>query len=86
MKERKSVNVVREWIKNFKQDIGKHIDPTDTKAIRKAEHYLAALDAQLKGCDVSEDIINKLGGRPTGPLNPDRWQVTPKPPRSTPKS
>jgi hypothetical protein len=84
-KERKSVNVVRTWIRDFKRDIAKHIDPTNKKAIRKSEHYLNALDAQLSNCDVTDKMIGTLSKAfdgPPGPLNPNRWKVTPRNPRT----
>jgi hypothetical protein len=84
-KERRSLNVVRRWIREFRQNIEKYVDISNKKAVRKSEHYLNALDEQMNRCDFTQDMINKLGrvfGGPVGPLNPSRWTVTPRKPQT----
>jgi hypothetical protein len=84
-KVRKSVNVIRGWIRDFKRDVAKHIDPSNKRAVRKSEHYLNALDDQLSRCEVTEKMIDTLSrslGGPPGLLNLNRWKATPRNPRT----
>jgi hypothetical protein len=59
-KERASVNVVRGWIHRMKEEVQRHVDPTDASAVRKAAHYIRMLDAQLVACDKTEEAIDQL--------------------------
>lgn len=59
-KEKKSNDVVRTWILDFKEKIMKNVDQGNEKAIKKAEHYLAALDEQLEICNKTDEAINSL--------------------------
>lgn len=59
-KERASLNVVREWIHKMKEEVRRHIDPSDQSAQMKGDHYIRMLDAQLIACDHTEDAIDRL--------------------------
>jgi hypothetical protein len=59
-KEKQSNNNVRLGIKNFKERVIALVDQSDPKAVRKAEHYIAALDAQLEACEKTDEIIDWL--------------------------
>ncbi len=57
-KERQSLNNVRGWIRSMKHDVESYIDPGNTAAIVKGNHYLKILDQQLGGCDETEKAID----------------------------
>jgi len=59
-KERASINVVRDWIHRMKEQVQRHVDPADASAVRKADHYIRVLDAQLVACDKTEGMIVRL--------------------------
>jgi hypothetical protein len=60
-KEKRSVNVVRDWIRRMQQDVKSFVDPNNAAAVRKANHYLRILDQQLVACDETEKAIDMLG-------------------------
>ena len=57
-RERESVNVVRGWIHKMKEQVQRHIDPSDESVLRKGNHYIQMLDNQLVACDQMDDVIN----------------------------
>jgi hypothetical protein len=59
-KEKQSNNNVRLWIKDFKERIMARVDQTDPKVMRKAQHYITALDAQLEACEKTDEMIDML--------------------------
>lgn len=59
-KERASLNVVRGWIHKMKEQVKRHIDPSNESAVRKGDHYIRMLDAQLVACQRTEEIIDDL--------------------------
>lgn len=59
-KEKKSNEVVRTWLLDFKKKIMENVDQNNKKAIKKSEHYLMALDEQIKICDETDEAINSL--------------------------
>jgi hypothetical protein len=59
-KEKKSVDVVRGWIRKMKDAVSENIDPSDIKALSKGNHYIRMLDQQLVACDKTEEIIDRL--------------------------
>lgn len=59
-KERKSNKNLRQWIKNFKDRIMRYVDESNPSAVKKAQHYIDALNAQLSICDETDDFINTL--------------------------
>ena len=58
--ERASLNVVRGWIHRMKEQVQRHIDPLDECALRKGDHYIRMLDAQLVACARTEEEIDRL--------------------------
>lgn len=59
-KELSSVNVVRGWINKMKEQVKRHINRSDADAVRKGDHYIRMLDAQLVICDETEQLIRCL--------------------------
>lgn len=59
-KERASVNVVRGWIHNFKKQVMRHVDTSNSDAVCKGEQYIRMLDAQLEECDKTEEMLNDM--------------------------
>lgn len=59
-KERESNGNVRKWIRTMKEKVLSFADKSNPKAMRKIEHYIAALDAQLIACDRTDEFIDKL--------------------------
>jgi len=61
-KERESNNNMRIMLKRTKKNVLALVDRENPDAIRKAEHYTAALDAQLEMCKKTDEAIDMLGG------------------------
>jgi hypothetical protein len=61
-KERESNNNMRLMLKRTKKNVLALVDRENPDAIRKAEHYIAALDAQLEMCKKTDEAIDMLGG------------------------
>ncbi|SDG00736.1 hypothetical protein [Terriglobus roseus] len=59
--EQKSNNNVRKWLTDMKTSVESLVDRSNPSALQKAEHYLAALDAQLLICDKTDVFLNNLG-------------------------
>ena len=59
-REREPINVVRGWIHKMKEQVQRHIDPSDASVLRKGSHYIRMLDDQLVACDQMDDAINLL--------------------------
>ena len=59
-KEKRSNNNVRQSLQKFKEKIIALVDTENPRAVLKGEHYIAALDAQLKQCDETDELIDKL--------------------------
>lgn len=64
-KEKNNNNVMRNNLKKLKDKIRSYVDPSDASAVAKCDHYLRALDEQLKVCDQTDEMIDALG-RPFG--------------------
>jgi hypothetical protein len=60
MKERQANRNVRVHIGRLKDSVSALIDPSNLKAVKKAEHYLHALDAQLRVCDKTDELLDLL--------------------------
>jgi hypothetical protein len=60
-KERRSLNVVRGWIRRMQQHVSSFVDTSNAGAVRKADHYLRILEQQLVACDDTESAIDALG-------------------------
>lgn len=59
-KEKRSNQVLREWLENFKERVMSFVDDSNSDAMRKANHYIRALDAQLEMCDKTDEMIDRL--------------------------
>lgn len=59
-KEKHSNQNIRLMIKNFKERVMVFVDRSNSDAVRKVEHYIAALDAQLEVCKKTDEMINTL--------------------------
>jgi hypothetical protein len=59
-KEKSSNQNLRIILEGFKEKITALVDKSNTKAIKKAEHYIQALDAQLTECDRTDEAIDML--------------------------
>jgi len=59
-KEKQSNQNMRAMIKNFKERIMPFLDHPDSDVVRKVEHYIAALDAQLEVCKGTDEMIDVL--------------------------
>ena len=59
-KEKQSNNVMRQWIVGFKAKVMSYADPSNPGATKKAEHYMRALDEQLRICDRTDEMIDAL--------------------------
>ncbi len=58
--ERKSNANIRINLINFKNKISSLTDKSNAGAIKKANHYIEALDKQIKVCDDTDNMINRL--------------------------
>lgn len=59
-KELRANESVRVILERLKESVMSYVDKANISAVRKAEHYLSALDDQLKVCDQIEDEIKGL--------------------------
>lgn len=59
-KEKQSNQVIRGWLEDFKERVMSFVDHSNPDAVRKAKHYIAALDAQLEMCDKADEMIDAL--------------------------
>ncbi len=59
-REKRANQKMREGIETLKERVTALVDRSNLDAVSKAEHYIAALDAQLEMCKETDDIINKL--------------------------
>jgi hypothetical protein len=66
--EKQSNQNVRLMITNLKERVMELVDPSNSSAVSKGEHYIAALNAQLKVCARTDEMIDML----CSPLPPRR--------------
>lgn len=59
-KEKQSNQNLRKMIQNVKERVIEYVDHSDSKARRKADHYITALDAQLQVCKTTDEVIDML--------------------------
>lgn len=59
-KEKDSNDNWRSSIGEFKKRIMEYVDGSNPDAVKKAEHYIEALNAQLEVCDKTDEMIDKL--------------------------
>jgi hypothetical protein len=64
-REKDGNNKLRQNLERLKEGILRHVDKSDVSAVRKGEHYVRALDEQLKVCDKTDEVIDALQ-RPIG--------------------
>lgn len=58
--ERQSNDNLRKSIIAFRDKVSALVDTANPKAVRKAEHYIGALNDQLNACDETDEMINDL--------------------------
>jgi hypothetical protein len=56
-KEAESNAVVRKWILDMKAKLMPLVDPSNARAVTKLEHYISALDEQLRICDRTDQLL-----------------------------
>ncbi len=59
-KEKRSNQNVRLMLQNLKGRVMTYVDLANPSAVKKAEHYMQALDAQLEVCDKTDEMIALL--------------------------
>jgi hypothetical protein len=59
--QKRGNNEMRQLIGVIKERVISFVDKSNSRAIEKAEHYIAALDEQLRVCDFVGDSIKTLG-------------------------
>lgn len=67
-KEKQSNSNVRKLLGDFRIAVLQFVDQGNPKALAKAAHYVAALDAQLAICDRTDEFLDQL----TKPLLPQK--------------
>jgi hypothetical protein len=65
-REKRANQTVRLRIGKLKAQLMAYIDMSNPSAVQKAEHYNAALDAQLTVCDETDEFISALDSPITG--------------------
>jgi hypothetical protein len=58
--ERQSNNNLRLSLQKIRAKIEGILEPTDEQVRQKTRHYIAAIDAQIKGCDDTDAMIDRL--------------------------
>jgi hypothetical protein len=58
--EKRNVQNMRLIIARIKELVLSFVDPSNADAVKKAQHYIRALDAQLVVCDQTDDLLNRL--------------------------
>lgn len=61
-KERQSNENMRSMIEKMKESVMALVDQSQPNAVSKAEHYVAALNAQLEECKKTDKVITMWGG------------------------
>ncbi len=59
-KERRSNQNLRDMLNRVKERVDAYVDKSNQRAVQKASHYIAALDAQLEVCDRTDEFIAML--------------------------
>ena len=59
-KEKQGNDNLRQSLTRMKQQVMQYVDAGNESAVRKARHYLAALDAQITQCDDTDEMIDVL--------------------------
>jgi len=56
-REKNSNNVTRNNLRLMKERVLQYVDKSNANAMKKAEHYISALDAQIVICDQTDEFI-----------------------------
>lgn len=59
-KEKRSNQNLRQALVTFRDRVMSYVDASNPDAVRKAEHYIDALNAQLQVCDQTDEMIDTL--------------------------
>lgn len=59
-KEKESNQKMRELLHDLKDRVLGYVDKTNPKAVKKANHYINALDSQLEMCEKTDEAIDML--------------------------
>lgn len=59
-KEKLANDQLRRNIRTFIERVEVRVDRSNASAVRKADHYVSALQAQLEQCDKTDEMIDKL--------------------------
>jgi len=65
---RASVEGARQRLHSLRLALRRHVDPANTRAVRKLEHYELALEDELRTFDDLDEMIEVLAQRVPGPL------------------
>lgn len=57
---RQSNNILRQFLRRFRDSILQYVDPANKRAMEKAEHYIQALNEQLEICDKTDHMLDRL--------------------------
>lgn len=68
-RERNSNQNLRIMLHKFKERVDSYIDKSNESAVRKAAHYIRALDAQLAVCNKTDEVIDMLNSPIPGELD-----------------
>ncbi len=60
-KEKDSNQNMRLLIEKLKGRVMEFVDTSDPKAMKKADHYIKALNEQLEVCDETDEMIDRIG-------------------------
>lgn len=64
--EKRNNENMRVIIRRIKERVMTFVDPSNEDAVRKAEHYILALDAQLAVCDRTDELLTALNSPLSG--------------------
>jgi hypothetical protein len=60
-KEKEANKQMRLMLTDMKERVKSFVDTSNPDAVRKSEHYIKAIDDQLRECDYIDNVIVKLG-------------------------
>lgn len=66
---RASVERARQRLLNLRMELRRHVDPANTSAVRKVEHYELALEDELRAFDDLDEMIEVFTQRVPGPAD-----------------
>ncbi len=58
--ERRANHNVRLMLRRLRKNVMAHVDTSNPSAVRKAEHYIDAIDAQFLVCNETDEFIDSL--------------------------